>query len=228
MLSLWQQYFDLLIHPFYSHALSRRERHEQGAENVRGLFDKSSDQENSPDSLDFLGLMSLSWPFYIMRACYLIVGIYLSGQVINSEFSSKGIVNFFSGGYHFEFEQYLLYTTLLWVVLFPIGAWITMKFWSLLLNFFAKLFQIEEEHLGEVCDEVSRGALVSNFFLIVPFIGDLLKQVSSWVYLYAGCRSNLGLSRLQSFIIIVSPVILMGALLVFMSAYFALIISVLI
>lgn len=234
MLALWQSYFDLLAHPFYSHALMRKERleaplemEEGGDQNVTNLFEEEAQSDQSPD-LDFPTIMSLSWPFYIMRACYIIVGIYFTGRVISSEFSSSMLSEYFSMGYDFKLEQYMLYTTLFWVVFFPLGAWVTMKFWSLLLGFFAKLFMVDEEHLGEVCDEVARASLVSNFFLIIPIIGDLLKQVSSWIYLYAGCRANLGLSRLQAMIIIVSPVILTSTLLVFMFAYFALLLSVLI
>ncbi len=238
MLALWQSYFDLLAHPFYSHALMRKERLEApveveegqllgDGENVTSLFESETPTSESP-GLDFPTIMSLSWPFYIMRACYIIVGIYFTGQVISSEFRGDMLAEYFSISYDFKIEQYMLYTTLLWVVFFPLGAWVTMKFWSLLLGFFAKLFMVEEEHLGEVCDEVARSTLVSNFFLILPIIGDLLKQVSSWVYLYAGCRANLGLSRMQSMIIIVSPLILTSTLMVFMFAYFALLLSVLI
>lgn len=230
MLTLWQSYFDLLIHPFYSHARMRMTRHEfasHSEENVMSLFEDKSEGTDSP-GLDFPTLMSLSWPFYIMRACYIIVGIYLTGRVISSEFGSSTLNEYFSMGYDFKIEQYLLYTTLLWVVLFPLGSWIAMKFWALLLGFFSRLFMVDEEHLGEVCDEVARSTMVSNFFLILPIIGDLLKQISTWVYLYAGCRANLGLSRIQAFIIIVSPIILTSTLMVFMVAYFALLLSVLI
>ncbi len=234
MLALWQSYFDLLAHPFYSHALMRKSRYEapedlgNAGENVTSLFERPQSAQSSSPGLDFQTIMSMSWPFYIMRACYIMMGIYLTGRVISSELSSDMISEYFSMGYNFQGEQVLLYSTLLWVVLFPLGAWVTMKFWSLLLGFFAKLFMVEEEHLGEVCDEVARTTLVSNFFLIIPIIGDLLKQVSSWIYLYAGCRANLGLSRIQSMIVIVSPIILTSTMMIFMVAYFALLISVLI
>lgn len=224
MLALFQQYFDFLIHPFHSHSVLRLNRHNTG--NVQPLFaDQAGEQKEGPD---FLSFMALSWPFYIMRALYTLVALYISAQVMSSEFRSEGLMELFSMGYSFQWEKMMLFWTMLGVILFPLASWVTMKFWSLLLSFFARLFQVDEEHLNEVCDEVSRCSLVSHFFLIVPLVGELLKQVSSWIYLYAGCRANLGLTRLQSFLIIVSPIILSATLVLFMVGYFALLISVLI
>lgn len=195
-------------------------------ENVRPLF--GNQEQNQKEGPDFLSLMTLSWPFYIMRALYTLVALYISAQIMSSEFKSEGLMELFSMGYSFHWEKMMLFWTMLGVILFPLASWITMKFWSLLLSFFARLFQVDEEHLNEVCDEVSRCSLVSHFFLIVPLVGELLKQVSSWIYIYAGCRANLGLTRLQSFLIIVSPIILSATLILFMVGYFALLISVLI
>lgn len=224
MLALWQQYFDFLIHPFYSHSKLRLARKSHG-DNVAPLFGSTEAASEGPD---FLTLMSISWPFYMMRALYTLLTVFISAQILTSEFSTEGLVDLFATGYNYQWEKVMLFWTLLTVIFFPIAAWVAMKFWSLLLSFFAKLFQVEEEHLGEVCDEVARCSLVSHFFLIIPLVGELLKQVSSWIYLYAGCRANLGLTRLQSFIIIVSPIILMATLVLFMVGYFALLLSVLI
>lgn len=123
-----------------------------------------------------------------------------------------------------EFQQKIfLFSTLFKVIFFPLSAWVFVKFWRVVITVFAGLFDKDLE--GVELEDSIAAALVGNFFLIVPIFGDFLKFISQVIYLYFGLRYNMKFSFVQSFFILLSPVILIVGLFLIMLMYISLIVS---
>jgi hypothetical protein len=106
---------------------------------------------------------------------------------------------------------FLLFSTALDLVFFPILALINTEIWNFILRFYARWLGVEGNR-DEIVRDITSVALSSHFFLIIPIIGVVFQQLAWMVLLFIGCRHQLGASRTLAFLILMTPnvVILMG------------------
>ena len=109
------------------------------------------------------------------------------------------------------------------MVLFPLGAFVFVKFWGLLLRFFIRLYELPVKDEERAVDEVVAGSLTSHMFLVVPIFGEIAKHISSMVFLFAGLRSNLGMSVLQALMVVISPLFIIFFAILVLGLYIALV-----
>ncbi len=185
------------------------------------LFEIVKDEKERGLHLKFTDFTLASWPFVFIYGLYSLlqihVGIALAGRMAEEGY----LPAIFSSN---EFQQKLfLFSTLFKVVFFPLSAWVFVKFWRVIINLFAGLFDKDIE--GIELEDAIAAALVGNFFLIIPIFGEFLKFISQVIYLYFGLRYNLRFSFVQSFFILVSPLLLIMGLFLVMIMYITLLIS---
>ncbi|MBY0515796.1 MAG: hypothetical protein K2P81_02730 [Bacteriovoracaceae bacterium] len=102
----------------------------------------------------------------------------------------------------------MLFSTTLDLIFFPILTLVATEFWNLVLRLYASLLDVEED-TDDVARDITTVALSSNFFLVLPVIGVVFRQIS-WLYLlYVGCRHRMGASRALSVVILVTPTVVM-------------------
>lgn len=107
----------------------------------------------------------------------------------------------------------LLFSTSLDLIFFPIMALVTLEFWKWILRAFGLFMGLSEEQRKASAEEVTLVALSSNFFLGVPVLGPFLQKLA-WLFLmYVGLRRNLGASRGLSFVILLTPLFMLAAIL---------------
>ena len=147
----------------------------------------------------------VSWFFSLLQLFYVLLGMLLGLEVFTSYSSEESLLSPFLLDAHFKKMIYIL---LFQGVLFPISFWITATFWSLIIKSFAKIFEKSDGASQEVAEEIVSTSLASHAFLIIPILGPFLFKAATLIYIFAGLRRNLEMSVLQSFIIILCPLIL--------------------
>lgn len=107
------------------------------------------------------------------------------------------------------FPYYILvFSSALDLIFFPILTLVVTEVWNLILRLYAGFLQVEGEP-QEMASDITKVALSSHFFLLLPVIGPLFQQLA-WLYLlYVGCRHRLGASRSLSVIILITPTVIM-------------------
>ena len=153
--------------------------------------------------------IGISWSFSIIQGlsrivlANLMMHLFIHFQNENDFFYA--LVDVQDGLFPFYF---LLFTTALDLVFFPIVALITTELWNFILKFYANRLQVEGDRDGIVRD-ITSVALSSNFFLVVPIIGVVFQKITWMILLYIGCRHNLGASRSLAVLILMTPTVVM-------------------
>ncbi|AYF43680.1 MULTISPECIES: hypothetical protein [Halobacteriovorax] len=221
MISIYQQYIKYLLYPklVNSNIASHREELEKIRE--ARLFEIVKDESRRGVQLKFTDFTLASWPFVLIYGLYSLVQIHI-GILLSAQMAKEGFLPAIFSSSEFQ-QKAFLFSTLFKVVFFPLSAWVFVKFWRVVISLFAGLFDKDLE--GVNLEDTIAASLVGNFFLIIPIFGDFLKFVSQVVYLYFGLRYNLRFSFVQSFFILLSPLILIVGLFLVMLMYISLIIS---
>lgn len=108
---------------------------------------------------------------------------------------------------------FLVVSTALDLVFFPIVALVVTQFWNFVIRGFAWMLGIEAEERQHIAEQVTVVALSSNFLLVLPIAGVVLQKLA-WLYLmYRGLRENLGVGRALSLVILITPTVVMLMLL---------------
>jgi hypothetical protein len=186
-----------LVHPFRIH---HQFRHKLPLPDQDGhLFEPLSLAES----------IGLSWIFAIVRGLFKIVILnfflqsFLSFQ--SPEFAILQDLVRTSG---FSTYYFFLFSAALDIIFFPVGAIVVTEVWSWIIRLYAKWLN-PELPADEIAQEITVGALSSNLFNIVPFVGDLIQFFLYVFLLYAGLRSNLGASRSLALVILLTPTVLL-------------------
>ncbi len=221
MMALFYEYFLAFLHPFKNQESLRllRER----ALDITGtrplrlagdLFedDVPTTQEiEEVSTLSFLEVLGVSWFFAAIEGFYAVLALHL-GQVF---FQSWQAPNDLALLLPIETTMYtqrvLLTAALAKVVFFPLVFWLYAKFWTVLIKFFAGLFQADGD-LNKIADQVVNQSMTAHFMLSIPVFGKMLRHLFGLLHLFAGLRNNLQMSVLQSVVIILSPAIIMTML----------------
>ncbi|MCO4794434.1 MAG: hypothetical protein KC493_12010 [Bacteriovoracaceae bacterium] len=224
MRELFYNYMNIFFHPFSSHEELRRKRTDidhghvlsvvGGADIPKGrvILDESESGE-----ITFAEALGVSWSFVIVKALYSLIFIHIGLHFFTYLSTHTELKRIIVPGFPIGSKKLTVFWLLLEVALFPLLVWLYVKFWSVIIRFFANLFETPNSEEG--LRQVVNYSLSSHFFYLIPIFGELGKHVSSLFFLFAGLKKNLGFSNLQSLLVIVSPLIifLIGGLMTFLS-----------
>ena len=153
--------------------------------------------------------IGISWSFAILQGlsrlvlANMMMHLFIHFQNANDFFYA--LVNVQDGLFPYYF---LIMTTALDLVFFPIVTLIKTELWNFVLKFYANRLKVEGER-DELVRDMTSVALSSNFFLVVPIIGVVFQQLSWMILLYIGCRHHLGATRSLAFLILMTPTVVM-------------------
>lgn len=219
-------YLRAFIHPFETQREMRRQRERerwyQGHEGVDLIPIKKDNSETQ--LLEIEETIAVSWLMAAIYAFYEIFWMFL-GLMVVEHHAQLGMKDFFEGVFDTNIQiiskGFILFWVLLRLAFFPVATWFYAKFWMVLIRFFANLFDYSEgpesqdgirrqQDIERVANQVVCQSLTSNALLIVPIFGKVLGHFLSVFYIYVGARRNMGLTNMQSIAIVISPVLLMG------------------
>lgn len=153
--------------------------------------------------------IGISWSFAILQGlsrlmlANMMMHLFIHFQNSNDFFYA--LVDVQDGLFPYYF---LIVTTALDLVFFPILALIRTELWNFILKFYANRLQVKGDR-DDLVRDITSVALSSNFFLVVPIIGVVFQQISWMILLYVGCRHQLGATRSLAFLILMTPTVVM-------------------
>ena len=197
MKEVFVRYVFTLLHPFRVHSHLRLERV------GRGILPFGGEKTALYRGVNYYEAMVLSWLLFVCHCFYSLAVLHLG--IYSRRFLEEQGGMFVSE----EWRQGLFLVKLVaTVTFFPLAAWLWVKFWDVVIRFFAELFNVEERDVERASEEITRNSLVGHTFLLIPVFGGLAQSIAGMVLLYAGLRKNLSFSRLQSLIVLGSPLFL--------------------
>lgn len=205
-------YFYYLMNPFIAHRKRRLMREGHGVEG-----------EIAP--LSYTESITMSWFFVMMEAFVILFFIHLAKTTemyvmrkffgLESIFSSVKLIA----------DSWYIIGAVLSVVFYPLFSYFYILLCRSVLKICLELFNHEMENKEEVVDEVISSSFVSSPLLMFPIFGKFFKNIALTIYLYAGLRENLLLSKKQSLLVILTPFILISSSFVFTLAMFVLLLK---
>jgi hypothetical protein len=155
-------------------------------------------------SLDLHYMIPMAWLIQIFPALYRLATIHIGILLGHGAVEPGFLVSAFPG-----LEKLFALKPLLLFIMFPLLLLSAYYFWMVCLRAVTGLMTRDPER-KEVCREISRTALGSCLFHIIPLVGPLVATVSHMFILYAGLTQNLRLSRAQAIVSIISPIFIFG------------------
>jgi hypothetical protein len=207
---LLETYLMTLVHPFRIH---QQFRHQLPLPNQDGhLFEPLTLAES----------VGISWVFAIVRGLFKIVilNFFLNSFLAlqSPEFEVLQDLVRTSG---FSTYYFFLFSAALDIIFYPIGALILTEVWTWIIKTYARWLNPDLPG-EEIAHQITIGALSSNLFNIIPFVGEVIQFFAYLFLLYAGLRANLGASRSLAIVILLTPTmfLLMALSLIFFLIFY--------
>lgn len=190
----FQSYIHYLVHPFKTHdSFLGKDT------NFTSFPIKMSVYESLGTSWIFVVFNGIARIFLINFVIYAFLQISASGPGIFSELSNEdGFIGFY----------FLILSTILDVIFFPLITLFIIQFWEFTIKLFGKLLG-DDEDLDDKAKSIMAVTLSSNIFLMIPIVGGIAQKISSLILMYAGLRRQLNASAALSVCIIMFPMFLM-------------------
>ena len=220
-----QEYIDFFFHPFQTHQRLKRKRLELQIRKERRAFYLIKEEQELPlgrpdreqEGLTLTDSLVMSWPFMMAHAFYGILFLKLSFDYFSGNVGGLTSLELVQ-------SRTTLLSVLAEVVFFPFFFWFYAKFWIKIIQLGHSLFRSEEAK-EDIINEIVSYSQASHIFLLIPIFGPLMQFASNGVYLYAGLKEGLGLSFIQSMVILLAPLILVAMAILFIVLSFALLLS---
>lgn len=181
-------YIHYLIHPFRSHQAL-----------------KENDRDYLPGDITLYESLGLSWLFILLGAFFRLIFIsFLISVFVGVMDPSTDLLEQFYRGDRYVGFYFVILSTLLDVVFFPLITLVAIQFWDIVIKFFAYL-NGDNENVDERVKNILSVALSSNLLHIIPIFGAALGNLAQLVQMYAGLREQFRLSPLACILILSTP-----------------------
>lgn len=199
VIELLSTFFTYFLHPFKKH-----EAIMQGEEKAMDLYTS----------------LGLSWIFVVFNGMIRVFFILLIIRAFLAfENDSNNVLSqlLFEKGEYTGF-YFLILTTVLDVIFYPILTLFFIEFWMFIIKFYAKL--MGESEIDTKATNVMSLSLSSNIMLVIPLFGEIAQKISSMAIIYAGMRKQLNFSTGLCIVVLMTPVLF---LLMFLSVLMGLV-----
>lgn len=198
-------YCTYLIHPFKSHDALVKE-----------------DQEYIKRELSLYESLGLSWLFIILSAFFrlILISFFITLFLEMTSEVNEMVESLYSGDRYIGF-YFIILSTILDVVFFPLVTLFVIQFWDLIIKFFAQICNIEGD-IDKKSKNILTVALSSNLFSIVPIVGSVFQRLSQLIQMYAGLRKQLNFSAGASICVLLTPYVFIAGFISFILSVFIL------
>ncbi len=178
-------YFHYLVHPFYTHEL---------------LIDGDSDLRR----LSVGESLGLSWIFVVINGLMRIILINFVVMIyLNLYYDASSIFNIFDNSDRFLGFYFIILSTILDVIFYPLFMLFFIQFWEFVLRIFAGALKVE--NASEKAAEIMSVAMSSHILTVVPIFGGVAQKFASFVLMFAGIKRQLDTSTPMALCILAFP-----------------------
>jgi hypothetical protein len=204
--TLIKNYLEIFLHPFKTQTALRQQRLQKQNHVV-------SISQEGPIDLSLGETVSISWIFAIFRTFYTVVSIQFGIHLFNWMNTESKLKTLFLPNIKYSGQRVLIFVVLLEVVFFPVFVFFYIKFSTMIIRFFSNLFESDGDE--ETVNQTISHSLSANALLIIPIFGEFLRLLTTIIHLFAGLRNNFGMTKLQSGVVMISPLfMIIGAILI--------------
>jgi len=198
-------YIHYLIHPFKSHDAL-----------------KSHNRSFLPFDLSLYESLGLSWFFILLSSFFrlIMISFLISIFVEVMDPATDLLEQFYTGDRYLGF-YFVILSTLLDVVFFPLISLVMIQFWDMIIKFFAYLHG-DEDDVDEKSKNILSVALSSNVLMVIPIIGAPASSIARLVQMYAGLRVQFNFSSVATILILLTPYFILTGLVCFVMALYIL------
>jgi hypothetical protein len=226
VIELLNQYIYILLNPFKVHDEYHFARNEQSLNNDNVIpfgptgveVKEEIVEENKTKNFSRVEGITISWLFAALMGMYQMMAINLSLFTYDYFTDSSRFSDLWIDTYKQNTQWIFILFTLFNVVIFPLTVLVYLKFWEVMIRFFAQVFSVKGDH-EEMIEQVLSCSLTSHFFLVIPVFGRMAHYTANLLFIFAGLKHNMRLSTLQSIIVLASPMFL-TLLVVFLFIFF--------
>lgn len=191
-----RSYFFYLAHPFKTHRILSEGENEEGIKQL-GIYES----------------LGVSWIFIVISGMLRILMVNaLIAMFLSVMDPASDLLTRFYDGDRFTGFYFLVLSTILDVIFFPLITLFVIQFWEFVIKSFANLAGVEGDIEAKTKAVVSV-SLSSHILVIAPIIGDLAQKIANFTQMYAGLRERLGFSRSLSVCVLMTPVLIFMTLL---------------
>jgi hypothetical protein len=182
-------YFHYLVHPFYTHEL---------------LLDGESDLRRMTVG-ESLGL---SWIFVIINGVMRIILINFVIMIYLSLYhDTSSIFDVFDNSDRFLGFYFIILSTILDVIFYPLFMLFFIQFWEFVLKVFGGALKVE--NASDKAAEIMSVAMSSHILTIVPIFGGFAQKFASLILMFAGIKKQLNTSTPMALCILAFPIFIM-------------------
>ncbi len=178
------------------------------------------------ERISYFEVMGISWSLHMIYAFYSIFALYLGIRSYEYLSNSADFSHLLFESINVTFQKISLMMTLFEVIFYPFIFQFGFKFWAYVLRFYAQIFEYDGERSLDIeIEELLNSIFTANIFLIIPIFGNVLSILTMGYYLFSGLRAKLGFTRVQAFLVLLTPLFLMFLTTILVASYFTFLIS---
>lgn len=193
-------YIHYLIHPFQTHdAFIHPERH----------------GEKIPLKLGVYESLATSWLFVIINGVFRIILlnftiIFLMDLFNDDIFDYSILIDLkdFSG------LNFIVLSSILDIIFYPLFGIFIIQFWEVIIRFYGKALGVQGD-LAEKAQSIISVYFSSSILRIIPIMGSVAQSIAAMILMYAGLRKQLRSSPVLSVCIILTPFLMLLAMVSF-------------
>lgn len=195
-LDLLYSYITYLIHPFKSHKF---------------LMGESVELKGNVKKLSLYEAIGASWIFIVINGFFRILLINFT-LIMFFEFTElgDGLIGQLIHNKNYSGFYFLILSTVLDVVFFPVLTLIIVHFWEFIIKVYGRFLGIESD-LDQKARDILTVSLSSNIFMVIPIFGDFCQKLASIFLMFTGIRQQFGTTTALSLCILMTPFLMFTA-----------------
>jgi len=190
----FSSYFYYLIHPFRTHD---------------ELLKFDHNYESFPRQMGIYESLGTSWIFIVING---IIRIMLLNLVIFSVLSldigGENIISIVSGEDKYLSFYFVILSTILDVIFYPLITLFFIQFWEFILRIFANFLGIHD-NVDDRVRNIMSVSLSSHILSIIPVFGSMAQTFASFVLMFAGIKKQLNASTSLTICILMVPFLIL-------------------
>ena len=197
LIDIFYNYLYYLIHPFQAH---KEIASGDGKVKALGLYES----------------LGVSWVFVVVAGLIRIVLINLViFMFLNMLDPGNGLLEGVIDNRGFTGFYFLILTSVLDVVFYPLITMFILQFWEFVIKSYASLAGVKGD-IDQKAKTILSVSLSSHILLIVPVFGEMAQKTANFIQMYAGIREQMQFSRSLTFCVLLTTVLFFLFLTTFM------------
>ena len=165
----------------------------------------NNDKTFLPREISLYESLGISWLLIILSSFFkLVIITFFISVFLDITSEANGIVESLYSGDRFVGFYFVILSTILDAVFFPLITLFVIQFWDLVIKFFANICDVEGD-IDKKSKDILSVALSANMFKLIPIIGEIFTRLAQMIQMYAGLRRQLNFSVGASICVLMTP-----------------------